>query len=416
VSVGGLVGRGRATAAAIVACYFGFLAAVGGYNSWSRLGVFPIGGHPYWFGDLRNVTSGWECLRRGLPLVPVNPCDAWQRPTVYPHVWLLPRYLGLGQGDTVALGLALVGVFLLAALAVLPRATGMLEGALYGLAVCSAAVMLGIQRGNVDLLLFALLTFAALVAPRAIVSGALVFLAAVLKLYPIFAVGFLLRRPTRRNWTVAGVVLAGFTVYAVGTLDTIREIRKAVPEVDTTSFGLRRFSDWLAARVAGHSSPAGWDVAIVLVAFAAAFLLRRGLRRQLPQENDRTLDLFWVGACVYIGSYALYRSFDYRLAFVLMCLPQLLQWAREGSAVAFVSVVALFGALWLDTPWTGVPVLGWLAHSHVVSLQPAVASQLLLFFGLVAAVVATAPTSVPFRPTRSARSRQEVLPSPIEIG
>src|SRR5581483_612019 len=107
----------------------------------------------------------------------------WQRPANYPHIWVWPTFLGLGPGDTYALGFVVGGVFLLAAVAVLPRAAGVLAGAVYGLALCSPAVMLGIQRGNVDLLLFALLVLAALLARRALVSGALVFVAAVLRLF-----------------------------------------------------------------------------------------------------------------------------------------------------------------------------------------------------------------------------------------
>ncbi|HZQ02861.1 MAG TPA: hypothetical protein VFA88_02450, partial [Gaiellaceae bacterium] len=118
----------------------------------------------------------------------------------------------------------------------------------------------------------------------------------------------------------------------------------------------------------------------------------------------RELDLFWAGASVYVGSYALYRSFDYRLCVVLMTVPLLLRWARERRAVAAVTLLALFGSLWLDAPWSGVPVLGWLAHSHVVSLPPVVLAQLVLFLGLVAGLVATAPAAVPFRLPQLVRS------------
>jgi len=397
--------RGRLTALALVGGYFGLLAALGGYGRWGRLGVFPVDrSRPLWFGDLYSVTSAWECARRGLAVLPRNPCDPWQRPANYPHLWVWPTFLGLGPGDTYALGFVVGGFFLLAALAILPRRTGVLAGALYGVALCSPAIMLGVQRGNVDLLLFALLVLAAIVAGRALVSGSFVYLAAVLKLFPIFAAGMLLRRVRRASWLVAGAVLAGFAIYALATLDTIREIRRVVPQVNDTSFGVRRFSDWAAAALTGHSSPVVWDVAVVVAAIAVSLLLRRRLRAHLAAGGDRELDLFWAGACVYVGSYAFFRSFDYRLCFVLMTFPQLLRWTRERRALAAVTLLALFGTVWLDAPWTGVPVLGWLAHSHVVALPPVVLAQLVLFLGLVAGLVATAPTAVPFRVPQLVRS------------
>ena len=397
--------RGRLTAIALVGGYFGLLAGLGGYNRWSRLGVSPVDrSHPLWFGDLRSVTSAWECARRGIAVLPRNPCDPWQRPANYPHIWVWPTFLGLGPGDTYALGFVVGGAFLLAALAVLPRNAGVLSGALYGVALCSPAVMLGVQRANVDLLLFGLLVLAALVAGRVFVSGALIFVAAVLKLFPIFAVGVLLRRVQRTAWIAAGAVLVGFAMYAAATLGTIREIARVVPQVNDQSFGVRRFSDWASAAVTGHSSPVGWDVAVVVVAVVVAVLLRRRLRAHLPPSGARDLDLFWVGACVYVASYALYRSFDYRLCFVLMTFPQLLRWARDRSLVGVVTLLALFGAVWLDPAWSGVPALAWLAHSHVVALPPVVLSQLVLFLGLVAGLVATAPTTVPFRLPQLVRS------------
>ena len=124
----------------------------------------------------------------------------------------------------------------------------------------------------------------------------------------------------------------------------------------------------------------------------------------LPETGTRELDLFWAGACVYVGSYVFFRSFDYRLAFALMTFPQLVRWARARSLIAVVTLVAFFGTLWLDAPWHGVPLLGWLQHSHVVSLPPVVASQLVLFLGLAAGLAATAP-QLPYA-VRSRTTRQ----------
>src|SRR4029079_696030 len=94
-------------------------------------------------------------------------------------------------------GLPVAVVFLAAALVVLPAGASARTGVLYGVALCSPAVMLGIERGNVDLTLFALVVGAVLLAQRSvrgvIASCALLLLAALLKLFPVFAAGFLLR-------------------------------------------------------------------------------------------------------------------------------------------------------------------------------------------------------------------------------
>ena len=151
--------------AAIVGGYFALIAAIGGYTSWGRLGVPPEGNkNNLWFADLRSVTTAWECTRRHIAVLPVNSCDPWQRPANYPRIWLVPSLLGLGQGSTFVLGLVLAALFLVAALAVLPAAAGAGSGALYGAALCSPAVMLGVQRGNVDLAVFAVVVLAVMLS------------------------------------------------------------------------------------------------------------------------------------------------------------------------------------------------------------------------------------------------------------
>ena len=409
--------RARVLAAALVGGYFLLIAALGGYTKWGRLGVPPMGSkNNLWFGDLRNVTTAWECTRRGIAILPLNPCDPWQRPTNYPRLWVFPSFLGLGEGSTFVLGLILAAVFVVAALALVPRDAGYRTGAIYGAALCSPAVMLGIQRGNVDLAVFAVIVAAVLVSRRelvgTLVADALVLLAAVLKLFPILALGFLVRRSQRIAWAGAAVVLGAFAMYVVATRDNIRALARAVPQVDDTSFGLRRFSEWASAAVTDRPSLRVWDIGVVIVVLVAVVLLRRPLRAHLggAVENAaaaRDLDLFWAGACIYIGSYALFRSFDYRLVFVLPALPQLLRWAGARRWLGIVTVLALFGTLWLDAHWTRVPVISDAldAWKHVSTLPPAAAAQLVLFIGLAGGLVATAPAFLPFWRPHSATSR-----------
>ncbi len=147
------------------------------------------------FADLRSVTSAWECDRAGTPVLPVNPCDPYgDRPANYPRLWLAPSGIGLGEGSTVALGVASAALFFVALLYVLAR--GRARGPLLCAAIAiSPGVMFAVERGNVDLLLFALLALALALfrgsaASRA-ASHALFLLAAMLKLFPVFAWGVL---------------------------------------------------------------------------------------------------------------------------------------------------------------------------------------------------------------------------------
>jgi len=404
------IGRARLVSAVIVVAYFALLFALGGHSAWGRLGV-PAG--ELTFLDLRSVTTASECDRRGVDVLELNPCDPLRRPANYPQVWVKLSLLRVDQGDTVPLALGMALLALLAALALIPRSAPSRDGAVYGAALCSPAVMLGIERGNVDILIFALLVAAVLALPRgragAILAHALVLIAAILKLFPIFAVGMLVRHSPRRALVGAGTVLALFGVYALATLDDIRAIGRVVPQTDWYSYGMRTFGVWWSNAVPPFSTRI-WDTAIFVGLLAVLVALRPRLRRLLPADERspeavRDLDMFWAGAGIYVCTFAFFQSFDYRLIFLLFTLPQLLRWTRETRALAITTLVLVLATLWLASPWTGVPVVGWIVSSweyvtafrplaHYRSLSAAATAQLLLAAGLLAGLVATLPDSL----------------------
>jgi len=387
--------RARLTVAGLAGAYFALLLSLGGHARWTRLGV-PNDAR--WFDDLRNVTSAWECTRRGIPVLPTNPCDPdGARPANYPRLWLLPSHLGLGQGDTFALGWAVLALFLVAAVLVVPTGARVWTGVLHALALCSAAAMLGVERGNVDLALFALVVAAVLVAQggarRLAASGALVLLAAALKLFPIFAVGFVLRRGTRAALAVAAAVVLAFAAYLAAIHRELAQILAALPQPDSYAFGLRRLSEWIGAATGDerHAALVGWDVLVAaLVAAVAAGLARARRRGPAGATAQRDLDFFFAGACVYAGSYVAGRNYDYRLVFLLLCVPQLARWLGARSALAAVAVAGLLGAMWLDGYYDSATVRGWLdawsrwtaAGAAAQPLPLAVVAQALLFASL----------------------------------
>jgi Glycosyltransferase family 87 len=352
-----------------------------------------------------------------------DPCDPFKAPANFPGIWMAAAFLGLGPGNTVVLGYLSAAVFLVAAVAVVPARARPYEAGLYGLALCSPAVMLGVERGNVDILLFALVVLAALLFRRdqrsTIVAHGLILFAALLKLYPIFAAGMLLRQSPRRALTGVGLVVGLFAVYVIAIRSEIRTLIRVTPQLDDLSYGLRLVSEWLAAvtsLIFGSTLAwlrlRDWNGGLAIVIVAAAVVVHRGGRRHLPlapgADVARDLDLFVAGAGVYVCTYVLFNSFDYRLVFVLLTLPQLLRWARERQPVALVSLTAAFGTLWLDPSLTArLPLLGSATRhwNHLTTfaafdgvdraLSLAVIMQLILFCGLVGCLVAMTPTELP---------------------
>ena len=269
--------------------YFAALAALGGHDRWGRLGVPPASVK---FLDLRNVIAAWQCARRAIAVLPVNPCDPYHRPADFPKIWLVPSFLGIGQGGAVALGVGIAVVFLVCAIFVVPAGASAWTGLAYAAALCSPAVMLGVERGNPDIVIFPLVLAAVLLTTRTragqILTGALLLFVTVLKLYPAFAAGYLVRRATRASLTVLAVVAACSLVYVLATYHYIHEMLSSIPQSNVLTYGVRRASEWfsaLAIRVVHHfGSYRAWDVLLALVGIGLGWLLSRRLRLRAPAD------------------------------------------------------------------------------------------------------------------------------------
>jgi Glycosyltransferase family 87 len=407
-------------AALLVGGYFALLAALGGYWQFSRF--MPVGSQGVAVQDFRDLTSAWDCARRGIAVLPVNPCAPVPNAAAnWPRLWLLPYHLGLGEGDTIPLAVTVFVVVFIVAVLVLPASAGLFAGAVYGLALCSSAVMLGVYWGNIDLVVFILVASAALLLRRlrvGLIAGELLLLlASLLKLFPIVAVCAILRHRSRVARVGALAIVACFAAYVLANYSYLALGLRRTAQSDSMTFGMRRFTEWavagvntisprIAAGVNTHLTPRAWDVGAAILVVLALAAFQRRLHSHLPPgetaESQRDLDLFWVGASIYVFSYVVIRSWDYRLVFTLLTIPQLFRWVSMKRALAVVTLLALFCTLWIEL---APPVSEHFIDTAITSpfsdltsippfhepLLPGVFAQLVLFVGLLAGMVATTP-------------------------
>jgi hypothetical protein len=173
-------------------------------------------------------------------------------------------------------------------------------------------------------------------------------LAAVFKRFPAFAFVALLRQEGRwRTWGVGSVVLA-FGAYCLVTLGDIKTFVPAVPRQVDWSFGAAVIPDALDLEPVG-------PYAVVLVALGLALALvvawrRRSTWHAAAADASEEMDAFVIGAAIFCGSFAVFQSWDYRLAVLLLVLPRLLAWSREpGSPVPpRLTVAVTVAGLWLS--------------------------------------------------------------------
>jgi hypothetical protein len=348
---------------------------------------------------MRSVTSAWECERRGIDPLPSNPCDPRGRPANYPRLWFLPGRLGLGDSATVPLGVANALLFLSVAVVFMGRLR-IWEGLVVAAALCSPPVMSGVERGNLDLSVFAVLMLALMLFRRQVrarvVSHVLFLLAAILKIFPAFAFVVLARQ--RPRWLrLAAVVGLLFLVDVLLTWGDLTTIRRVVPQEIHLSYGAGVLADALAHSLGTqlgwqsteHEIARWFSVAGVAVGLAIAGFLRRfGPREDSRQPWSLRSDAFLAGSSIYLASYALFHNYDYRLACLVLTLPQLMAWASPGGwsvtasrvGLALVLVALLSGArdsygfpydelvTWLVFVWLSAALLNGVAERGLWSL------------------------------------------------
>lgn len=287
------------------------------------------------FGDLLYITRDGERVLHGLPKTP----GFFYPPACY---WF--AYLGLGERHNTATGILLSAVFFLSMLA----AIGPVRRdhvAYYGALLCSPPVMLCVSRGNIDLFVFILLAAALSLTNtenryQKAAGYLLILYAAMIKLYPIFAVAIAIREKRYRWLAIGAGVGVLFAAYLFLSRDDLREMFVLAPRPWHLSYGapvlFNRLGlpDSTAGRIGGG---------LALLLFLLAILsVRRMVAEFQAEQNFKLLHAFRLGAIIFLGCFAVIQyNFIYRFVTLVLTVPQWLAWRRCGGRLGTVATVAL---------------------------------------------------------------------------
>lgn len=351
----------------------GLLAALGPQQMW-KLWQIPV--MPLSFADVRTITGGAETYGMGLDPLVVNPGDPWGRIMNYPRVWQWLYFAGVDSGSSVYFGVGLAVLFVLGILLHTPPAPDKPTVLALLAGIFSPAVLLGIERGNTDLLMYFLLSVAIYSLDRDRWRGRTVAIVAmlaafVLKLFPIFGFAVLLRERRRIFVLLSLLVVVLALLYTALTFADLERILRGTPVGVVWSYGM----DVLWLSLADYSPVLGRmarNLAHVLALLGLA-VAAQGLRsphRQVEADH-RSVDGFRVGAAVYVGTYLLGSNWDYRLMFLLLAIPQLMTWARAGHGRQSAAASGVMLA-------TGIATWSFVIHDALTGLRGGALAALLL--------------------------------------
>lgn len=324
-----------------------FLASHYGWHSvWRSLGVNPVGPP---FLDLRSIAAGVQTLQHGGNPLMINTFEALQRPLNYPKIWLyIFSFLGIEDQNVTMVALLFCALYLLCISKLIFQAKSSLECLAVLFAGLSVAPLIGFERGNIDLVVFAIV-FLGCVLPGEALRVWMFVIAAVLKLFPMAVLAAEVVRRYGKKRILPVVLLVLVAALFVAQWHDLVLINRGTPRSAFASYGvislrecLRMFllEDMLStqnglpvARAAIVACVIAAQASVILCWGAGLLLTVRlwkkplAFDRQLLQSKSGAL--FFLFGTVYVSTFAIGSNWDYRLIFLLPTLPFAFELSRN---------------------------------------------------------------------------------------
>ena len=211
------------------------IAALLGYFGLLYLANFFVPYHKFWriigvpavknpFIDLAAVLGAFDCDRlTGEVSLTNNSCF---NQIAYPSSWSLLTWLGLEQRDTIFLGVLFALIFYVVTLMIIGRLNYQ-EAIVYALILCSPPVMLLVERGNVDIVIYSWLGVGLMIIKnsRALIfrlcAYLLIFFWGVIKLFPIFGLAVIIKEKRNLFLFLSSIFAAAFITYFLASIGEI---------------------------------------------------------------------------------------------------------------------------------------------------------------------------------------------------
>ncbi len=305
-----------------------------GYNK--TLALWKVPARAPIFLDFRLIPGSAESFAHGYEPSIENPYDPTQRIFNYPAFWRLFFYTGITQDDTTWIVILMIILFFCGVI-LFPQNISISSALWMLLIVFSPASMLLYERGNVDLIVFLIcvLTILALDYSTSMAAAILVF-GAVVKMFPLFGLTIFLREPKRRSILILLASILFMVAYSSATFESQRAAWSTTARGGDKSYGafvfISRFNSYFQTFSSNLFSFNQWRLIFelgVLVLISLAVILAIREEQPLLASHERNLTAFRMGASIYIGTFILGNNWDYRLAFLVLVIPQFSDWFQE---------------------------------------------------------------------------------------
>jgi len=335
-----------------------------GYEKTWQLWKVPTEMPP--FLDFRLIPGSAESFQRGFEPTVENPNDPRSRIFNYPMFWRLFFYIKLTESQIIWIGISMIVLFFMGAF-LFPQKLTVFDSLWMLLVLFSPASMLLYERGNVDLVIFFVCVFVILVEGySAYVAAALLVVGGVMKLYPVLGVSVLLRESKSKFIWLTAICFFMLIAYVYLTFDSVRASWDLTMRGIQISYGTNvlfsRYEQNISLFLAQWFSAVQVEtisktIPLILGGILVLVSGVMGIRDQEPLtvSSERNLAAFRMGASIYVGTFLLRNNWDYRLAFLVLVIPQLSYWMRslnnKKRKIVLMGVVLVLASCWHFMIW-----------------------------------------------------------------
>ena len=370
-------GAKSAWAVALFATWALYLTIVVTTDLWSYVGV-PH--HGYFFRDFAGVLSAADCTNLGYDVYSENLCQVFE----YPGIWLWLGKTGLGRPDALWLG-AVIDIAFAMLVVRLINPKDLWQFIIGTLVVLSPHVTFAMERCNVDLIIFCLLSCAALLVSKrkgfpyylGIITS---FFATLLKIYPVITLlmAALMADSKRRLMTataIASLLITSWLLFSA----VLRYYFAAWAEEPYVSGGMLLF---LYLGIQRHMFFLSVGLALIALAVAIRLAMELDVKATVIDAHRSLVSHYYFGLSVTSFAFLATINYDYRWIFNIFTLPWLFLLKRNtGSNRGIRRMVGVCVALMIAWMWSNALIRDVL---HVLSklLLPHGLSHQRLLYGV----------------------------------
>lgn len=318
---------------------FASILFIGWGDTWSML-VIPTMTPE--FADMRTVQGALLSLSEGLDPQLNNPGDPWNRTMNYPSIWIsISEILNLQNEPNFLIFLSLMVMLFLGCCYHLVRQ----NPSLILIMLCfSGSTLLAVERGNNDIIIFSILYIAAMSGSAFHVIG--MFFAVMLKIFPILAIPAFIHSLKK-----LGIMIAVSIVALLILIPEMQKITSGTPTSAGLSYGSASIS---AAFKRFDLIVPSIYISILVLFFSLIFEQIKIIKQRIVaiDVTYREKQMFLIGSCIYIGTFIISSNWDYRLIFLLLCIPyitkinyRLLRYTLYGMLLCAFNQLLLYAML-----------------------------------------------------------------------